>query len=109
MNIRFTLSCILRYSHCGDVLSRKGIGGVADEQACLTHSSGREKERKKCVYFISPHPKKDRPAKRGRSGYGLIWLTLGSFIEQVYFHYQSVKYFLDITDFGRQHVHLVSK
>lgn len=32
----------VRYSHGGDVLSRKGIGGVADEQAGLTHSSARE-------------------------------------------------------------------
>lgn len=39
----------LRYSHCGDVLSWKGIGGVADEQAGLTHSSGGVKKRKK--YF----------------------------------------------------------
>lgn len=32
----------VRYSHGGDVLSRKGIGGVADEQAGLTHGSARE-------------------------------------------------------------------
>lgn len=24
--------------HCGDVLPREGVGGVADEQACFTHS-----------------------------------------------------------------------
>lgn len=31
-----------RYSHGGDVLSRKGIGGIADEQASLTHGSAKE-------------------------------------------------------------------
>lgn len=30
------------YLHCGDVLSREGIGGIADEQASLTHSSGQK-------------------------------------------------------------------
>lgn len=24
--------------HCGDVFAREGVGGVADEQTCLTHS-----------------------------------------------------------------------
>lgn len=32
------------YSHSGDVLSRKGICGVADEQACLTHSTRESRE-----------------------------------------------------------------
>lgn len=36
----------VRYSHCGDIFSGKGIGGVADEQAGLTHSSGRGRTRK---------------------------------------------------------------
>lgn len=32
------------YLHCGDVLSREGIGSVADEQACFTHSPRRTEE-----------------------------------------------------------------
>lgn len=32
------------YLHCGDVLSREGIGSVADEQACFTHSPEIRKE-----------------------------------------------------------------
>lgn len=36
------VDCSVRYSHGGDVLSRKGIGGVADEQAGLTHGSARQ-------------------------------------------------------------------
>lgn len=40
------------YLHCRDVLSREGIGSVADEQACFTHSprirkEGREDGQKK--------------------------------------------------------------
>lgn len=27
------------YSHCGNILSREGISGVADEQTCLTHGT----------------------------------------------------------------------
>ena len=36
-----------RYSHSGDVLSREGVGGVADEQTCFPHSSevGRKKDK----------------------------------------------------------------
>lgn len=36
------VDCSVGYSHGGDVLSRKGIGGVADEQAGLTHGSARD-------------------------------------------------------------------
>lgn len=45
----------LQYSHCGDVLSWKGIGGVADEQAGLTHSSGEGREMRNCyqLMFVS--------------------------------------------------------
>lgn len=28
--------------HCGDVFAREGVGGVADEQTCLTHSPRRK-------------------------------------------------------------------
>lgn len=38
------VDCRVGYSHGGDVLSRKGIGGVADEQAGLTHGSARDAE-----------------------------------------------------------------
>lgn len=31
--------CERQYSHCGDVLSREGIGGVTDEKTCLSHST----------------------------------------------------------------------
>lgn len=33
------------HSHCGDVFSRKGVGGVADQQTCFTHSSGERRGR----------------------------------------------------------------
>lgn len=44
MDGQFTtaVDCRVGYSHGGDVLSRKGIGGVADEQAGLTHGSARD-------------------------------------------------------------------
>lgn len=32
-------------SHGGDVLSREGVGGVADKQACLAHGSARQEVR----------------------------------------------------------------
>lgn len=36
--------------HCGDVFAREGIGGVADEQTCLTHSPRRRDERKTVIW-----------------------------------------------------------
>lgn len=37
------VSLCVCYSHCGDVLAREGVGSVADEQACFTHSPKEEK------------------------------------------------------------------
>lgn len=39
--LQFAVKCSL---HCGDVLSREGIGSVADEQACFTNSPVRRKQ-----------------------------------------------------------------
>lgn len=36
--------------HCGDVFAREGIGGVADEQTCLTHSPRMRNERKTVIW-----------------------------------------------------------
>lgn len=36
--------------HGGDVFAREGIGGVADEQTCLTHSPGMRNERKSVIW-----------------------------------------------------------
>lgn len=42
----------MRHLHCGDVLAREGVGSVADEQACFTHSPGIRNERKKVIWEI---------------------------------------------------------
>lgn len=43
----------VRYLHCGDVLAGEGVGSVADEQACFTHSPGIRNERKKVIWEIT--------------------------------------------------------
>lgn len=42
----FTRGVCVCYLHCGDVLSGEGIGSVADEQACFTHSPEIRKEKR---------------------------------------------------------------
>lgn len=37
------------YSHCGDVLSRECIGGIADQQACFTNSPENRRKSKGTV------------------------------------------------------------
>lgn len=43
----------MRYLHCGDVLAGEGVGRVADEQACFTHSPGIRNERKRVIWEIT--------------------------------------------------------